>query len=74
MRRGKKTGMHRRTNPKKMRRRLKAGEANLADLEIENLSHRQTRKMYYLAQSILDAVDPKKALKNNNLYTKNGPV
>ena len=49
--------MHRRTNPKKMRRRLRAGECNLSDVGLENLSNRQVRKMAQLAKSIVDETE-----------------
>lgn len=50
--------MHK-VNPKKWRKRLKAGDCNLSEVPVENLSGRQTRKMHTLAEAVLQAIEAK---------------
>jgi hypothetical protein len=49
--------MKRRTNVKKMRRRLNAKTSNLSEIELENVSYRQTRKLATRARIVIDKAE-----------------
>jgi hypothetical protein len=40
-----------------MRRRLNSRESNLTEIELENVSSRQTRKLAYRARDVIDKAE-----------------